>query len=173
MAHSPEDNPVSPEALQLGYQPESVRFRRLAWLFICFVVTMAALHALVWFVMKSMNAQNASEDAPRSELRLDQQRPPPNLQPSVGHATLDSQDLESLRQSEDAIFKKLGWDVNPNTHEVKIPTDIEQRVAAEAHHRAAAPFVPPTTTGKNSNSILPTTTPTYDIHPGVKGGQRP
>ncbi|HWE01283.1 MAG TPA: hypothetical protein VG326_02645 [Tepidisphaeraceae bacterium] len=174
MAHSPEHNPASPEALELGYQPEAISAKGLLIFLVLFIACAAILHALLWVLMKKLEARDMRFDSPRSIAQTaGREPPPPNLQPSVGHDVTDVQDMETLRQTEDAIFIKMGWRVDPATHEIGIPPQIAREVAEEARARASAPFVPPTTTGKNSNSIVPGSPPENDVHQGIKGAMPP
>ncbi len=163
-------NPVSPEALAQGYMPEALRVRVLVILLIAFIVSAIALHALLWKLMLAFEARDRQADVPRSVLVVNQQPRPPNLQPSVGHDSLPYQDMESLREHEDEVFARLGWSVNMRTHEATIPPDIARRVAEEARTRVNAP---PTTTGKDHNTILPSGIPDYNTRPGTEGGRRP
>jgi hypothetical protein len=173
MTDSPQHNPASPEAVQLGYEPETLRARGLLLFLVLFLASMVLLQALLWWVMKEIQKHGVEPDAARSAVTLNQQPPAPNLQPSVGHDTLDYQDLQALKGEEDAMFAKLGWQVNPATHEIGIPTDIIKAVADQERARASAPFVPPTTTGKDTNSTVPGPVPPYDKQPQISGGQRP
>jgi hypothetical protein len=164
---------VSGESVRLGYEPERVGVRGLTIFLILFILSAAILHGLVWVLMKYYVDRDRAVDRPRSAFTSTQQPPPaPNLQPSVGHDTLDYQDMEAMRQQEDRMFQKLGWQVDPRTHEVEIPVQIAQRVAEEALARAKAGPVPPTTTGKETNSIVPNGIPKYDTQPGVERGER-
>ena len=173
MGHSPQhDRTVSPEAMELGYQPEAAPVRGLLIFIILAVVTAAVLHVLIWWLMKGYEAHDARTEPPLSVLREDQAPPPPRLQPSVAHDTLDYQDLAALRRRENEMFTKLGWAVRPGAKDAEIPPEIVQQVADEQRARAAAPFVPPTTTGRDSNSIIPTTVPASDTHSGTDGGPR-
>jgi len=172
MGHSPQynDRPVSPEAMQLGYQPEVAPVRGLLVFIILVVVTAVFLQVLVWWLMQKIEARNARMDTPLSVLSEDQTPPAPRLQPSVGHDSLDYQDLAALRRREDEMFARLGWTVHPGAKDADIPVDIIQQVADQQRARAAAPFVPATTTGRDSNSIIPTTIPANDTHSGADGG---
>ena len=109
-------------------------------------------------------------NTPRSVLREDQTPPAPQLQPSVGHDATVDEDLTALRRRENEVFAKLGWVVHPGVSDAEIPPEIVRRVAEEQHARATAAFVPPTTTGRNSNSIVPATNPAGDIRPTEQGG---
>jgi len=171
MGHSPQhDRSVSPEAMELGYQPEAAPVRGLLVFIVLVVVTAVIIHVLIWWLMKGIEAHNARLDTPLSVLREDRTPPPPQLQPSVGHDALDYQDLATLRRREDEMFAKLGWTVRPGDKDAEIPPDIVQQVADQQRARAAAAFVPPTTTGRNTNSIIPATIPANDTHSGTDGG---
>ncbi|HZL33797.1 MAG TPA: hypothetical protein VFC78_00720 [Tepidisphaeraceae bacterium] len=172
-----EDEPpmgLSSESLRMGYEPEIPRLLRGLTIFlILFIVGMAGIFAIAWAVMNNMVFQDRPVDHPRSAVAISQQPPAPNLQPSLGHDDLDYQDLDKMHRNEDRMFQKLGWQVDPLTHEVQIPPQIAQQVALEALARAKAPPAPATTTGKNTNSIVPKGIPPYDTQPGVKrGGQQ-
>lgn len=173
MAHSPEHNPVSPEALRLGYEPQRISIKGLLIFIVLAALFMVVLEALLAWMMHGIERHDDRADLPRSVLTVDQQPPAPNLQPSIGHDALDYQDLEQDRQEEDRIFSRLGWEVNPVTHQVTIPGKIVQEVAEKQAERAKAAYVPPTTTGKDSNSTVPGAVPPFDTRPGSSGGQRP
>ena len=170
MAPSPQPDRVSPEAMELGYQPERAPVRGLLVFIVLVVVTVVILHVLIWWLMKGIEAHNAGTESPRSVLTQDQTPPAPQLQSSVGHDATDDQDLAALRRRENEMFTKLGWRVRPGAKDAEIPPEIIRRVAEEQRARAAAPFVPPTTTGRNSNSIVPATVPASDTRPNVEGG---
>lgn len=170
MGPRPQHNQPSPEALELGYQPEAAPVRGLFIFIILVVVTAVILHVLIWWLMKGYEAHDVRLEPPLSVLSEDQTPPPPRLQPSVGHNSLDYQDLAALRQRENEMFTKLGWEVRPGDKDAEIPPDIVQEVADQQRARAATAFVPPTTTGRNTNSIVPTTIPAGDLHPGITGG---
>lgn len=173
MAQSPS-NLISPEAMELGYQPENLRFRDFAFIVAGIAILLVVLHIFLWYVMKDYDARDARADLPRSIVPIQSwARPPgPDLQPSVGHDTLPYQDLEAMREHEDAIFAKLGWNVDAQTHAARMPSDIIDRVMQDERARASAPAVPPTTTGKNTNSIVPGAVPPYDTQPGAQGVPR-
>ena len=173
MEQSPEQTPVSPEAMRLGYEPQRISIRGLLLFIVLFAASIVALEALMAWMMHYIEAREDRMDVPRSIFAADQQPPPPNLQPSIGHDSMDYQDLEHSRQAEDQIFAKLGWKVDPATHRVSIPAEIFRKVAGEEQARATGPRVPPTTTGKDSNSTVPGSVPRYDTQPGINGGQRP
>jgi hypothetical protein len=173
MAKNPEQTPVSPEAMQLGYEPQRISIRALVLFIVLFAAGMVTLQAMLAWMMHHIEAREDRMDVPRSILTVDQQPPPPNLQPSIGHDSMDYQDLERYRQAEDQMFAKLGWEVDLATHRVSIPAEIVRKVAEEEQARAAASYVPPTTTGKDSNSTGPGSIPRYDTQPGISGGQRP
>jgi len=156
--------------MELGYQPEAAPVRGLLVFIVLVVAAVVILHALIWWLMQRIDSHNARTETPRSVLSEDQTPPPPQLQPSVGHDALDYQDLAALRHRENEMFTKLGWAVPAGAKDAQIPPDIVQKVADEQRARAAAAFVPPTTTGRDSNSIIPTTVPAYDTHPGIEGG---
>jgi hypothetical protein len=158
--------------MELGYQSEAAPVRGLLIFIILVVVTAVALHLLIWWLMKGYEAHDARAEPPLSVLREDQTPPPPRLQPSVGHDTMDYQDLAAVRHRENEMFTKLGWAVPPGAKDAEIPPDIVQQVANEQRTRAAAAFVPPTTTGRNTNSIIPATIPANDTHSGTDGGPR-
>lgn len=154
MAQTTRDNPTSPEALELGYEPQRVPVRGILLFIMLFAIALAAIQALVWWIMRVYEKQNDYLDAPASAVRHEGPPPAPNLQPSLGHNSQPREDLESLRRQEDAIFDGLGWNVNAATHEVKIPPALVSRLAADEQSRARQQ-VPPTTTGKPTNSISP------------------
>ena len=170
MTPSPQHDRVSPEALELGYQPERAPVRGLLVFIVLVVATAVILHVLIWWLMKGIEARNAGTESPRSVLPQDQTPPEPQLQSSVGHDATDYQDLAALQRRENDMFTKLGWRVRPGAEDAEIPPDIIQRVAEQQRTRAAAPFAPPTTTGRNSNSIVPTTLPAGSARPNVEGG---
>lgn len=170
MEPSPQPDRVSPEAMELGYQPERAPVRGLLLFLVLVVAGAIILYMLVWWIMKRIEAHNAAAESPRSVLKVDQTPPAPQLQPSVGHDATDYEDLAALRRREDAIFTKLGWAVRPGAKDAEIPPEIVQRVASEQRARAAGAFVPPTTTGRNTNSILPATIPTGGTLPNIEGG---
>jgi hypothetical protein len=170
MAPKPHYDGVSSEALELGYQPETVPIRGLLVLVVCVAASAVILQLSLWWLMNRLEARNAAMEAPMSVLRDDQTPPEPGLQPSVGHDTQDYQDLAAVRRGEDEIFQKLGWIVRPGDKDAQIPPEIIRRVAEQQRARAAGAFVPPTTTGKNTNSILPTTIPASDTRSDLEGG---
>jgi hypothetical protein len=173
METTPKDNPVSPEAMHHGYEPQRISIRALLLCLVFFVAGMVALEALLKWMMHDVDARQDRADVPQSIFRADQQPPSPNLQPSVGHDALDYQDLEQVRRNEDQIFSRLGWEVDPATHRVTIPAGVVKEVAENEKARAAAAYVPPTTTGKQTNSETPGAIPQYHTRPGINGGQRP
>ena len=154
--------------MELGYQPEIAPVRGLLVFIVLVVATAVSLNVLIWWLMKGIDARNAANETPRSVLREDQTPPAPQLQPSVGHDAMDYDDLAALHRRENEVFMKLGWAIRPGAKDAEIPPEIVQRVANEQRARAAAVFVPPTTTGRNSNSILPTTIPARDTNPAVE-----
>ena len=176
MEQNPAHSPALPEAeaMQLGYQPEAVRVRGLVIFVIIFVITAAVLHVGIWLLQMALESRNRAVDVPRSAVEADVTPAEHPLQPSVGHDALPYQDMEALRRQEDGMFQKLGWRVDPATHEADVPDAIIQRVAAEAKARAAG-SVPATTTGRNTNTILPGPVPAYDTDPArfPKGIPRP
>jgi hypothetical protein len=155
MTQSQEHNLVSPEAMTAGYEPQRISIRGLLLFIVIFAVSMVVLQALLWWLMRGIEGHDQKMDEPRSALKVDQQPPAPNLQPSLGHETFEYQDLEQQRHEEDQVFSRMGWRVDMTTHRVQIPPAIVNKVAEQTRARAAGPFVPPTTTGKNSNTILP------------------
>jgi hypothetical protein len=172
MEPSPSHNPVSPEALELGYQPEAVPVRGLFRFLVIFVASTLILVVLIWWMMTKLESHIAALETPQSVFREGQLPPAPQLQPSVGHDAVDSEDLAAMRRRESEMFAKLGWMVRPGASNPEIPPEIIRRVAEEQRARAAAAFVPPTTTGRNSNSIIPTTIPARDTRPTLEGGPR-
>ena len=135
MAPEPPHNPVSPDSLARGYEPEAVPARGIARAIPLFAVALIGLQGALWWYMKSVGTDNTDLDAPRSVARESINPPPPNLQPSVAHDSTPADDMEGLRQQEDAIFRKLGWDVDPRNHRVVIPAEIAREVAAAQRAR--------------------------------------
>jgi hypothetical protein len=157
MKQGPEQTPSpSAEALAAGYEPSDVRLSGLLWFLVGMIVVGAALYVGVWFLQKEFLRQSRLVDVPRSAV-ADQQAPPdPQIQPSVSHDTLPFQDLELMRSQEDAVFQKLGWNVNAETHAVSIPATVLDRVQkAEASLGNGGARSKPTAGPDNANSIHP------------------
>ena len=131
MTQTSPNNP-SPEALAKGYEPEHVRLRPFVIAVACFVAFATVSHVAIWYLVKA-DSHPREVDARMSAVPA---VPPttdfPRLQPTPDHDRVPKQDLESLRESEDHMFRSLGWQVDPATHRAAIPPGLVGRVAARA-----------------------------------------
>jgi hypothetical protein len=174
MESNPQHDRVSAEALKLGYQPDATPARGLLVFVLASVVVLAGVLAVVRWLMNSIESHDAARDVPRSVVPVQTQLPPdPRLQPSPEHNAMDYQDLARLHEREDEIFTKIGWSKQPGATSFDIPPAIVRQVADEQRTRAAAAFVPPTTTGRAGNSISLATTRPSELQSGQTGGGPP
>lgn len=152
---SEKTQPPSREALALGYEPEAVGRRAMVILLFYFVLMAVVLHVFLWAVMTHYIMRDRAVDYPASIVSDEGAPPPPRLQPVVQHDDLPYQDLVRLRVEEDQVFARLGWLVNAQTHELRVPQDIVSRVAREARARAAGPATRPTASPRGVNTYEP------------------
>lgn len=139
------DHRPSAEALEQGYEPESLRFRGVVIFVICFVLTGVIIHVIIWFLLIGLRERERLADVPTSALTSLPQpsNGAPPLQPSgPEHDTLPFEDLVKMHQQESAVFEHLGWKVDPSSLAAGIPDDlvsaVEAREAAERSKSAPA-----------------------------------
>src|SRR5947207_15476026 len=91
------------ESLRLGYEPRDASLRAIIVFMVVMAVSAAAIHGLVWGLMKKLNHQNENADATPSPFAATEPRehpnppPEPRLQPSVTHDHQPMKDMEDLR----------------------------------------------------------------------------
>jgi hypothetical protein len=165
--------PPSREALALGYEPEVIRRRAMVILLAYFVVMAVVLHIFLWALMTHYISRDRAVDYPASVVEDDAGPPPPWLQPSVQHDAYPYEDAQRLHAEDDQMFAHLGWLVNANTHELKIPEAIVSRVAREAQARAAGPATLPTASPRGVNTYEPGPPPPGNTHQNGGSPQGP
>jgi hypothetical protein len=154
-----------PEIVRLGYDTRDARIRGLAIFLVFFVITGVVLWVIVWFVMQMFLDNERTADRPQSAIVMTLPPPPPRIQPSAGPGghepgakdVLPFQDLVDMHRHEDAIFEKLGWAVDRDSHQVQIPAAILAEVQ-RAESKAASSKgerTEPTAGPHNANTIYP------------------
>jgi hypothetical protein len=133
-AHSPE----------LASFDREVNLRGVLWAGAILVTVALVVHLLIWWLLRGFETYDEKRDVRltpiEAELRPQEQPPPePRLEVSP------RQNLEELRQEEDALIRGAAW-VNPQQGVVRVPLDValeviaERGVAAEVVGGTAAPF---------------------------------
>lgn len=161
----------SAESLRRGYEASDVRFSALVSVIIGTIVFAFVLHFIIWNVTEMFLSHARSMDLPRSAIQEPQVPPAPTIQPMHTADVLPSQDLQEMREHEDAVFKQLGWQVNSATHSVQIPADLVAKVrdAEAAISKSALPTAGP----KNANTINPGAPTTQTTHGTALSPQGP
>jgi len=143
-----ESEPQSPsrEALEQGYEPSDVNVRGLLIFVIIFVVGAVVIQAGLWGLLKFYNSLPRTADAVTSAAPIQERFPAPNLQPIEKHNQLPWQDLADLQHEKGMIFDALGWTIDPDTKEPRIPEQIVNSLAKDragsARHMPAFPSAP-------------------------------
>lgn len=159
-----EQDPIqkpSTESLEAGYERSGVSVKGLAVFLVSMVVFAAVLHVALWFLLEGYLKLDRSKDRPNSALTdsefLEQYNqthaqklavsspplpPPPRLQPTPG---LDQQnvpqaDLQLMYREEDAVFARMGWDIDPQSHVPRaIPNSVVSAVIGDENNRQPKP----------------------------------
>jgi hypothetical protein len=129
MAHTRAQPGPLPEALEKGYEPHDLKASWIVWFVVIFIVIAALIQIGLWVLLVKLGSTRREVDAPRSVLTAQEPAPSPSIQPTQQHDALPAEDLQAMRKQEDAVFSQLGWDVNPQTHQVIVPDDVVKRVA--------------------------------------------
>jgi hypothetical protein len=132
MAHTQTHPEPGPEALEKGYEPDDLKGSWMVWFVIILIVSGVAVHIGLWFTLKLLASSHRTVDDPRSALIEETPVPPAPLQPTQQHDRLPAEDLQAMREHEDAVFNQLGWEVEPKTHQVQVPGDVVARVASQS-----------------------------------------
>lgn len=160
----------SAESQRLGYETSDVRFGGLAWFVLGTIVFGVVLWIIIWFIMQMFLHHAQVDDVPRSAIHAAQVPPAPTIQPMHAADVLPSQDLQEMREHEDAVFQQLGWKVDAATHSVQIPADMVAKVRdAESAISGTAPTAGP----KNANTINPGPPTTQTTHGAALSPQGP
>lgn len=147
----------STDARDAGYETSGVSVKGLAIFVIALIVTAAVIHAGVWFLFGGYVRYNEAENRPHSALRDEQYvsdynrthgtrfptptqtiPPAPRIQPTPGLAEQNTPDadLQTMYAGEDAMFKRLGWTLEPHTHvQEAIPDSVIQSVISDETSR--------------------------------------
>ena len=78
---SESNQPVSPEALQRGYESHGVNYKGLMIFLLVFILTAVVLHAGLWFLLKFYLGMERAADVPPSGVPVVERFIPPRLQP--------------------------------------------------------------------------------------------
>ena|ERR1051326_7238495 len=114
----------SPDSLRRGYELPSVNLRGLGLFFILFIVTAIVLHLGLWGLLKFGTQGKRTVDYPESAVEFHAPPPGPQLQPSPAHPYVPAQDLAQMREEENRLFAKLGWQTEGSGGHVTIPETI-------------------------------------------------
>jgi hypothetical protein len=136
MAHTQAHPDPLPETVAKGYEVHDLKTSWIVWCAVIFILAAIVIQLGLWYMLKAVAAHKRAVDEPQSVLIDEPPVPTAPLQPTQQHDRTPPEDLEAMRQREDAVFEQLGWQVNPKTHDVTIPGDIVQRIAK---NRAAQP----------------------------------
>jgi hypothetical protein len=118
------DQPVSREALELGYEPHGVSYRGLAYFLYFFLLTAVVLHTGLWVLLQYYDSLPTDASQPMSAVPMVNHFTSPHLQPSVEHPNMPWQDLSDLNQRTVQIFQKMGWGMDARTGAAEIPPAI-------------------------------------------------
>jgi hypothetical protein len=148
-------NPApSPESLERGYETTDVRFSGLWGFLIVSVIVMVGIFLLVAATLHHTIENQRMADRPRSSVITSQLPPAPQIQPIHGHDVLPYQDLEDMHRQEDAVFQKLGWKADPNTHAIVMADDVVDQVRKmESQLASGAARTQPTVGPAGANTI--------------------
>ncbi len=120
----PRKADVDPDALKRGYEPDNVGVRGLGIFLILFCVGAVLIQVVAWLLLKFYMGETRESAAPKSAVvRLDRAIEP-SLQPSPLHDTTPAQDLARLREGENRIFAHMGWEIDAESGEARIPRQI-------------------------------------------------
>jgi hypothetical protein len=152
------------ETLTSGHEPDHANKRGLVIFVICFVAFAAVTYVALWFLLKLENGRVRDADRPRSlvaVVRYPLNAPP--LQPTQTHDRRPQEDLVVMYRQEDRVFADMGWTVDQNTHEARLPDALVQRVASQANaHRVATASSRPATSPTTSRTKVITPVPAVD-----------
>ena len=136
--------PPSPEAIARGYELSDAGTRGLLMFVIYFILTAIVLHLLLWFLLKHYVSIPRAVDVPKSSVPAIDRFTGPNLQPSIEDNRLPQQDMRRLRETEAALFNRMGWKTDPQTGNPTIPQDIVDQLSRRS---TTPPATRPTTRG--------------------------
>lgn len=145
----------SAESVEAGYETSGVNIKGLVWFVIVLIVTAAVLHAGMWFLMwgywdrASLREQPTSaltdagylkrfSDAHGQDVRMTALPPPPapRIQPSPPETDrIPSKDLKEMYEKEDALFRRMGWRIDEQSHAQSIPPQVISAVIQQERER--------------------------------------
>jgi hypothetical protein len=148
----------SSESLEAGYERSTISVKGLAWFLLVLIATAVVIHIGVWYLYRDYVRSDERSDRPFSALTdpgaIDQynrshgarlgvtaapQPPPPRIQPTAPEHNLPADDLRQMHQSEDEIFRRMGWTVDSQTHaQIRIPPQVVSAVIREESQRQQA-----------------------------------
>jgi hypothetical protein len=131
MRDRPSPEPTSAEAIALGHEPTAISLAAIMWFLVIFVVSVAVIGVLVWWLMLGFEGFEQRQDIVQSPLATTSPAPPqPWLQPSKaqGETPLQPwQEMEALRSREQKILDSYG--VGDGT--VQIPVRRAMEIIAQ------------------------------------------
>lgn len=150
--------PPSSESLAAGYEKSGVSVIGLAVFALCLIFVAAMIHAAVWFLFGAYLNSDRSRDQALSALtdpeyvarfnkangtsmspRTVPLPPPPRIQPTAGlPPNTPDADLQQMYVGEDAVFRQMGWEIDPVSHvQRRIPDAVLAAVIADESKRQA------------------------------------
>ncbi len=120
----------SAETVARGYEPGGVHNGALVAFLLGLGLMLIAVLGLTRLLLNYRLASRRVEDVSPTHVPLIETSTEPALQPSPAHDTLPYQDLASLRQAENTLFRQLGWSLAPGTNRPIIPSAIVRQLAA-------------------------------------------
>ena len=151
----PELQKPSAESLEAGYETSGVNIKGLVWFVVVLIVTAAVLHVGMWFLMWRYWDYDRFTDRPTSALTDAQfvnayskthgqkievtvlpPPPAPRIQPSPPETDrIPSKDLKEMYEKEDALFRRMGWRIDEQSHAQSIPPQVISAVIQQERER--------------------------------------
>lgn len=151
----PELEKPSPQSLEAGYETSGVNIKGLVWFVVVLIITAAVLHVGMWFLMWGFWDYDRLKDRPSSaltdaqfvdgyskehgqkiELTALPPPPAPRIQPSPPETgRIPSVDLKEMYQTEDEVFRRMGWRIDEQSHAQAIPPQVMSAVIQQERDR--------------------------------------
>lgn len=171
---------VSAESRKRGYEASTITVRGLGIFLALFCVGGVVIQIGVWILLKFYMAERRNADVPKSAVERVERAIEPSLQPSPAHDTTPPQDLATMHEAENRVFAHMGWEIDSDSGEARIPGQIaitleSRRIAPSTHpvlDSYEIPYVPSTQpTGVTPTFGPQTTTPPPPYPSTQPGGQ--
>lgn len=130
----------SRDTLVTGHEPDHLSKRWLAIFVVGFLAFCVVTSIGLWWLLK-LELRGPREADRRQSIVDDRLQEGPRLQPTQPHNVRPADALSAMHRDEDRVFAALGWQIDPQTHEARVPDAL---VNLLVEHAASAQ--PATTT---------------------------